>query len=165
MAGGYPEPVASPPGGIPRYSRQPLPAQRHLPGCTPRPREAAGSVGIQSDPEEWETSEAFRRGADLWNHAFFWEAHEAWEEIWRAVGRRSRAGRFLQGLILLAAAAVKREIGAPGPASRLAARGARRLREAGVVRAPFDAPGFAEAVEAWVRGTRAGPPPLRLERS
>jgi hypothetical protein len=157
--------VASPPGGVPRYSRQPLPAERHLPGRTPRPRDAGGGVGIQSDPEQWETSEAFRRGADLWNHAFFWEAHEAWEEIWRAVGRRTRAGSFLQGLILLAAAAVKREIGAPGPASRLAARGAGRLREAGVSQPPFDAPAFAEAVETWVRGTRAEPPLLRLERS
>jgi hypothetical protein len=160
--------MASPPGGIPRYSRQPLPGERHLPGRTPRPREAAGSGGVGRDrkeKEEWAESEAFLRGTDLWNHAFFWEAHEAWEEIWRAVGRRTRAGCFLQGLILLAAAAVKREIGAAGPASRLAARGARRLREAGVVRAPFDAPGFAEAVEAWVRGTRADPPPLRLERS
>jgi hypothetical protein len=156
--------MASPPGGIPRYSRQPLPAQRHLPGRTPRPREAAGRGGVQPDQKEWEASEAFLRGTDLWNHAFFWEAHEAWEEIWRAVGRRSRAGAFLQGLILLAAAAVKRETGAPGPASRLAARGARRLREAGIARPPFDAPGFAAAVETWVRSTRAEPPPLRLER-
>jgi hypothetical protein len=157
--------VARPPAGVPRYSRQPLPAQRHLPGRTPRPREAPGCAGARPDPESWETSEAFLRGADLWNHAFFWEAHEAWEEVWRAVGRRSLAGTFLQGLILLAAAGLKREVGASGPASRLAARGARRLREAGAVRAPFDAPGFAEAVEAWVRGTGAEPPPLRLERS
>jgi hypothetical protein len=111
----------------------------------------------------WWTREDFLRGAELWNRRLYWEAHEAWEAPWRAAGRETPLGRFLQGLILLAAAGVKHERGAPGPARRLAARGARRLRDAGVPGPPFDALAFAKAVEAWVGGARSAPPRLRLE--
>jgi hypothetical protein len=147
-----------------RYASRPLPRWRHLPGRTPRPVEAAPRVPpARFDPAAWWSCEDFRYGADLWNRRFFWEAHEAWETPWRAAGRGTSLGRFLQGLILLAAAAVKHEVGARGPARRLGARGARRLREARGVEPPFDAPAFAAAVEAWVAGARATPPRLRLE--
>src|SRR5687767_7126400 len=107
-------------------------------------------------------SEGFRRGAELWNRGRFWEAHEAWEEPWRAAGRHTPAGRFLQGLILLAAAGVKRQGGAQAVARRLAARGARRL--AGEQAVPgFDAPAFAADVERWVEGALPAPPRLCRE--
>src|SRR5688572_3026853 len=105
-------------------------------------------------------SEGFRRGAELWNRGRYWEAHEAWEEPWRAAGRHSAAGRFLQGLILLAAAGVKRQGGAQAVARRLAARGARRLRDAHFV-AGFDAATLAAGVERWVEGVAPVPPRLR----
>ena len=115
------------------------------------------------DPAAWWKHEAFLRGTDLWNRRLFWEAHEAWEEPWRAAGRHSVAGHFLQGLILLAAAGVKHELGAAGPARRLAARGARRLREARDAGPRVDAPAFAAAVERWVAGALPAPPLLRLD--
>ncbi|MBI4161405.1 MAG: DUF309 domain-containing protein [Acidobacteria bacterium] len=46
--------------------------------------------------------EDLRRGVALFNRGEFWEAHEAWEAIWRRHGEDSRM--FLQGLILAAAA-------------------------------------------------------------
>jgi predicted metal-dependent hydrolase len=104
------------------------------------------------DAATWWACESFLHGAELWNRGFFWEAHEAWEEPWRAAGRNTVVGRFLQGLILLAAAGVKHERGATGPARRLAARGARRLRDAHAAGPRFDAPAFAAAVERWVGG-------------
>jgi predicted metal-dependent hydrolase len=43
-----------------------------------------------------------RAGIELFNRHLFWEAHEAWEEIWlKATGEDKE---FLQGLIQLAAA-------------------------------------------------------------
>ena len=99
---------------------------------------------------------------DLWNRGQFWDAHEAWERPWRAAGRMSAAGQFLQGLILLAAAGVKHEAGAHVSARRLATRGRKRLLGAEVSAAPFDALAFAASVEAWVEGTSATPPPLVL---
>ena len=49
----------------------------------------------------------FRYGVDLFNHGYYWEAHEAWEGVWHACGRRGRLADFLKGLIHLAAAGVK----------------------------------------------------------
>ena len=51
--------------------------------------------------------------ADLLNHGFYWEAHEAWETLWHAAGRKGEIADFLKGLIKLAAAAVKAREGNP----------------------------------------------------
>jgi len=149
----------------PRYTCRPLPLARHLPGRTPRPRapEAAPRGAAASfDPAAWWSCEDFLHGVDLWNRRFFWEAHEAWEAPWREAGRDTEVGRVLQGLILLAAAALKHELGAGGPARRLAVRGARLLREARAPRIGFDGPALASATRAWIEGARAAPPVLRL---
>jgi hypothetical protein len=44
---------------------------------------------------------------DLFNEGYAWEAHEAWEHFWHALGRTTPEARLVQGLIHLAAAAVK----------------------------------------------------------
>ncbi|MEX0737312.1 MAG: DUF309 domain-containing protein [Bacteroidota bacterium] len=44
----------------------------------------------------------FREGIDLFNRKEFWEAHEAWEEVWMRCGEESRI--FFQGIIQAAAA-------------------------------------------------------------
>jgi hypothetical protein len=49
----------------------------------------------------------FRYGVDLFNHGYYWEAHEAWEGVWHACGRQGKLADFLKGLIHLAAAGVK----------------------------------------------------------
>jgi hypothetical protein len=54
---------------------------------------------------------------DLFNAGFYWEAHEAWEGFWHAFGRTSPEARFVQGLIHLAAAAVKIREGKPAGVS------------------------------------------------
>jgi hypothetical protein len=50
---------------------------------------------------------------DLFNAGFYWEAHEAWEAFWHALGRVTPEARFIQGLIHLAAACVKIREGRP----------------------------------------------------
>jgi predicted metal-dependent hydrolase len=45
---------------------------------------------------------AFRRGIEHFNALDFWDAHEAWEELWLEAG--SDVHQFLQGLIQIAAA-------------------------------------------------------------
>jgi predicted metal-dependent hydrolase len=50
---------------------------------------------------------------DLFNGGFYWEAHEAWEGFWHALGRTTPEARFVQGLIHVAAAAVKIREGKP----------------------------------------------------
>jgi len=50
---------------------------------------------------------------DLFNAGFYWEAHEVWESFWNALGRTTPEALFIQGLIHLAAAAVKIREGKP----------------------------------------------------
>jgi hypothetical protein len=50
---------------------------------------------------------ALRYGMDLFARGFFWEAHEAWEGLWRDLGREGKSALLVKGLIKLAAAGVK----------------------------------------------------------
>ena len=99
----------------PRYCpERRLPGQRYVPGQGPHPSTRAPSV---PEPEAWDGDEATLRGhpdylwgVDLYNQGYYWEAHEAWEDLWRQVETDTRPRRFLQGLIQCTAAALK-EIG------------------------------------------------------
>lgn len=85
-----------------------------------------------------------RWALDLFNHGYYWEAHEAWEGLWMAAGRRGPMADFLKGLIHLAAAGVKVREGVPaGVASH--ARRAEKLF------APFAEPVFLALELAQVR--------------
>lgn len=99
----------------PRYSSRPFPPYRHSPGVTPHPvlDPAGHSHGLDAEPprfdsKKWIQSEAYLYGIDLFNQEFYWEAHEAWEDLWRAAEEISRERVFLHGLILAAAALLKR---------------------------------------------------------
>lgn len=73
---------------------------------------------------------AIDRGIALFDHGFFWEAHEAFEGPWRrcAIGTPERA--LLQAAIQAAAAWLKRAIAADAAADRLAGRARAHLRAA-----------------------------------
>ncbi|MGE5756129.1 MAG: DUF309 domain-containing protein, partial [Planctomycetaceae bacterium] len=68
-----------------------------------RVERAAGPI----PPEDGPGSTLYRRGAALFNAGYYWEAHEAWEALWHAHGRRGATADLLKGLIKLAAAGVK----------------------------------------------------------
>lgn len=83
-----------------------LPAEAYIPGRTARPAESAAS-GPRLTPQTWQSHRDYLWGFDLWRHGFPWEAHEAWEGLWRALDRSSPEALTLQALIKLAAADVK----------------------------------------------------------
>lgn len=47
------------------------------------------------------------RGCLLFDAGYYWEAHEAWEQVWIEAGRTGDCANFWKGLIKLAAAGVK----------------------------------------------------------
>lgn len=59
------------------------------------------------DPAHWEDSREYLHGIRLFNGGYYWEAHEAWEGLWHAAGRRGPIADLLKALIKLAAAGVK----------------------------------------------------------
>ena len=124
---------------------RPLPPYSYVPGRLPHPiSDPAGhSYGLHlNSPGEveqkpvasvslvsgWQESSDYLFGIDLFNHGFYWEAHETWEQLWIACGRSGREADFLKGLIKLAAAGVKVREGRPIGVQRHALR-ARELFE------------------------------------
>ena len=82
-------------------------------------------------PEErWRENTAYLRGVDFFNRGWWWEAHEAWEELWHVVeGKDERQHKLLKALIQLAACALNRERGVGGGADRLLASATAALDE------------------------------------
>lgn len=120
----------------PRYSPRLFPSYRYLPGQTPHPRRnPRGHSYGQSEPkpglfpaDQWERSDDYRYGIDLYNFAYWWESHEIFEGLWHAAGRNSVQGNFFQSLIQLAAANLKRFMGNDVAAWKLIHAGILRLR-------------------------------------
>ncbi len=100
----------------PRYAAdRPLPPYTYVPGRSPHPiSDPAGHQYGQPpesadpiDADTWPTNRTYLFGLDLFNHGFYWEAHEAWEALWHRCGRKGTTADFLKGLIQLAATGVK----------------------------------------------------------
>jgi len=120
----------------PRYTSHPFPSYRFVPGQSPHPRRnRLGHSYCQPEPRprpfpaaQWQTSDDYLYGIDLYNFAYWWEAHEIFEGFWHVVGRDTEQGNFFQALIQLAAANLKRFMGNDAAARNLARSGVTRLR-------------------------------------
>ena len=92
-----------------------FPPYSYVPRMFPHPSRDEGghSVGVVEGtvaplvPDRWRDCPEYLHGLELFNHGYYWEAHEAWEGVWHAVGREGEIGDFLKALIKLAAAGVK----------------------------------------------------------
>jgi uncharacterized protein len=124
---------------IPRFlPYEPFPPYTHVPGQTPHPvSEPAGhsfghqSESVEFDPRRWRECRPYLRGIDLFNHGFYWEAHEAWESLWHAAGRAGAVADFVKALIQLAVAGVKHLEQKPDGMRTHAARAAELARASG----------------------------------
>jgi uncharacterized protein len=120
----------------PRYSSRPFPLYRYVPGSTAHPRRhpSGHSYGaIEPTPNplstvQWQQSEEYRYGIDLYNFGYWWECHEVFESFWRATGRETEQGHFFQALIQLAAANLKLVQGKPRARENLLRHGIARLQ-------------------------------------
>jgi uncharacterized protein len=127
-----------PQGEVPRFvPDQPLPPYSFVPGRFPHPvSDPQGhSFGADPppaellDPDRWQICRAYLYGVDLFNHGYYWEAHESWEGLWLGCVRTGRTGWFLKGLIKLAAAGVKARAQNPRGMQRHARRAAELFRQ------------------------------------
>lgn len=109
---------------------RPLPPYSYVPGLFPHPESdpLGHSYGTKRRQPIAPTETAWRQcpeylwGIDLFNHGYYWEAHESWEQVWHACGRRGKIADFLKGLIKLAAAGVKAREGVSAGVQRHARR-------------------------------------------
>lgn len=116
-------------------STEPLPAFAYVPGGPwPHPNRSRPTGDEPPpppiEPGAWGESRPFLRGVELFNAGYYWEAHEAWEGLWMAHGRRGPTAAVLQGLIKLSAAALKVREGRPGGVRSLAGQAANHFADA-----------------------------------
>jgi len=122
-----------------RHTDFTLPRVPFVPGRGPHPnrdpssagwRRCAGPPPADFRAADWRRTPRFLYAVDLFNHGFYWETHEMLEGLWLAAGRTTPEGRFLQGLIQVAAGILK-EIGGEGAGAVLLAAGTAKLERAG----------------------------------
>ncbi|MGH7168620.1 MAG: DUF309 domain-containing protein [Nitrospiraceae bacterium] len=113
-------------------------------------------------PDEWRSSEDYLYGIDLYNFAYWWECHEVFEGLWHAVGHKTLQGNFFQALIQVAAANLKRLLGAASPADNLARACLKRLAKVPPRYMDVDVAAFSRDVRDYFTGLRAHPPLIRL---
>ena len=160
---------------LPRYSQRPFPAYRFRPYPTgkrhPHPRTDPAGHSYQAEEEylpsfsadDWRSCEPYLYGIDLFNHAYWWETHEALETVWMAAGMRaSRCGKVVQGLIQVSIAQLKRFIGVPEGARRLTASGVERMALADPVYLGIEMGPFIEDVQRCLREDRGEYPRIEL---
>ncbi len=113
-----------------RYCLQPFPPYRFVPGHNPHPTAHPDGHSYRPPgspepalqwvpPERWRESPEYLFGADLYNHGYWWEAHETWEGLWQLTDKSGPQGQFLQGLIQCGACHLKRHVGHAEGVARL----------------------------------------------
>ena len=91
------------------------PAYAYIPGHWPHPSNDVNghSYGVHASPAcaldlaSWQDCTTYMDGIWLFNEGYYWEAHEAWEAIWKLMGRHGIEEQFLKGLIKVAASGIK----------------------------------------------------------
>lgn len=155
---------------IPAYTQQPLPAYRHIPLQNPHPFMDVGghSYGQQASQvaafsaADWQNCNAYLYAIDLFNHGYWWEAHEQLKPVCIAAGRESEIGSFVQGLIQIGAAQLKRFMQEPKGAQVLTESGVAKLSAAKGVYLGIEVASFLAEVERCLREDRGEFPRIRL---
>ncbi|WP_437192356.1 DUF309 domain-containing protein [Planctomicrobium sp. SH527] len=155
-----------------------LPHYTYVSGLTTHPHRSGNSLpestGNHSPSEQGLPPDAasqtpiWKNGARLFQHGYYWEAHEAWEGDWIVLGRRGPLADFTKALIKLAACGVKCLEQKPVGAKRHALRSLQLLQKLSDIAAselPDNLPGltFREELEVHVR-TIASNPPIATEQ-
>ena len=161
------QPAEPPPRLVPDRE---LPAYAYVPGESPHPKRDRDGHSFGSepdtpeppDPKNWRSCPDYLYGIDLFNHGFYWEAHEAWEGLWVACGRQGTTATYLQALINLAATGFKARWGNvrgmranAETAARLFCSAARELGPQSQSHMGLDV----GALRTYAEALRDGPPP------
>lgn len=98
-----------------RYCDIPFPPYAFRPGKNPHPRRdlkghhfgKREEVSPPTSPDDWKSTLLYLYGIDLFNHEYYWEAHEVWESLWKGLDSSGTHALFLQALIQLSASHLK----------------------------------------------------------
>ena len=153
----------------PRYTNIPFPAYRYVPGKAPHPtRDPEGHSYNKPlaklaafNTGQWQSCDEFLYGVDLFNHGYWWEAHESLESVWVAAGRQTETGLFIQGLIQIAVAHLKKFQGFNDVAKRMATEGLEKMGRINGIFLGIDVAALRSAVKEYF--ARDGQTPVTIE--
>ena len=142
-----------------------FPSYAFVPGLWPHPHSdpAGHRFRVECPPQleaDWPAGLPFRRGIELFDAGYYWEAHEVWEGLWNAAGRRGPVADFLKALIQFAVVGVKIREGRLDGAKTHAARAAELLRGPDTA-AGFDVAALVRRAEELAAQPPATPPEPR----
>jgi predicted metal-dependent hydrolase len=156
---------------VPRYSSRPFPAYAYVPGRHPHPRrDPEGHSYGRPEPTpaactaaHWPTSEEFLYAVDLYNFGYWWECHEVFEGLWKAVGPKTELGSFFQALVDLAAGNLKYRMENSASASKLWKFSLSRLERLPSSLMGLDIHALASELRTRLSDSPASPVLLRLQ--
>lgn len=139
-----------------RYTNLVFPPYRYVPGKEPHPVRDPGGHSYNKlpetldnfTPEQWQSCEPYLYGIDLFNHGYWWEAHEALEVVWVAAGRNTETGLFVQGLIQISVAHLKRLQGFEDVAQRMSSDGLDKMKNITGIFLGIDVLSFRQSVQS-----------------
>jgi hypothetical protein len=103
-----------------RYTSIPFPPYAYHPGTeTPHPVKDPKGHQFGKPPPSLSDDETFLYGVDLFNHQYYWEAHETWEALWKKYKGDTNEVNFYQSLIQFAACCLKRILDLPEGVEKL----------------------------------------------
>jgi predicted metal-dependent hydrolase len=102
-------------------------------------------------------------GIDLFNHGYWWEAHDALEIVWLAAGQKTtQCGLFVQGLIQLSGAQLKRYIGETQGALSLTRAGSEKISRTEGIYLGIGITSFVDTVQRCLQQNRGEYPRIDL---
>ena len=97
------------------FPNRDFPSYRYVPRLTPHPVKDPDGHSYRTTSEDivssvynasdWSENADYLYGVDLFNFAYWWEAHEAWEGDWASATGTQKL--FLQGMIQISASLIK----------------------------------------------------------
>jgi uncharacterized protein len=154
----------------PRYSDRTFPPYRFIPGKSPHPTRDPDGHSYHNpvqqlasfDDTQWQGCDEYLFGIDLFNHGYWWEAHEALEAVWVAAGRQTETGLFIQGLIQVAVAHLKKFQGFDDVARRMGADGLEKMKHIKGVYLGINVEAFRNDVKSYSTNDKHPPVTIAL---
>lgn len=111
-----------------RLTQLKFPEYAFVPGKNPHPTadpsgHSFNQIGQPQTPiteSNWHSHTGYLYGCDLFNHGFWWEAHESWEQVWMASRGNPITDAYLRALIQAANGLLKLYMGRYNAVRRLA---------------------------------------------
>lgn len=153
-----------------RYTNRPFPPYRYVPGKAPHPTRDPEGHSYNKHPVkpaifktgQWQTCNEYLYGIDLFNHGYWWEAHEALEAVWVAAGRQTETGLFIQGLIQIAVSHLKMFQGFSDVATRMAKEGLDKMKRITGIYLGIDVAVLRSAVNTYCASDKQTPVTIQL---